>query len=204
MIIVIAGVNGGGKSSVIGQAIRANGGEYYNPDEVAQILMRSDPELTPANANIDAWTRGKDALVEAIEHDTDCILETTLGGSTIPSLLRKAADLGRSVHVYFVGLDSPERHIQRVRARVLNGGHDIPEEKIRQRYSSSILNMVNLAPYCTEVRVWDNSTERGSGSPSAVTVFHMLDGEFLRPPREDTPEWAKPIAVALLKNMNKK
>lgn len=50
-IHVLAGVNGAGKSSIGGAAVRQHGGEYFNPDEAARALREKDPTLTQADAN---------------------------------------------------------------------------------------------------------------------------------------------------------
>ena len=58
-LYVLAGVNGAGKSSIGGAAIRAAGGEYYNPDEAARALMAANPGLGQTEANAAAWQQGK-------------------------------------------------------------------------------------------------------------------------------------------------
>ena len=50
-VYVLAGVNGAGKSSVGGAAIRGFGGEYFNPDEAARQILRANPGLTQTEAN---------------------------------------------------------------------------------------------------------------------------------------------------------
>jgi predicted ABC-type ATPase len=65
----------------------------------------------------------------------DASFETTLGGNTIPALLEEAMAVGIEVLVRYVGLDSVDLHIARVRAGVARGGHDIPEGKIRERFA---------------------------------------------------------------------
>src|SRR5690606_8660249 len=104
-----------------------------------------------------AWKLGFDKLREAIEKDIDHTFETTLGGNSICSLLHQAIDKGVGVRIIFVGLSSPALHVQRVAERVTNGGHDIPEAKIRQRWSNAILNVMSLIPRCSTVTVFDNS-----------------------------------------------
>lgn len=156
-IYVLAGVNGGGKSSIGGAAFRESGADYYNPDEVARELMAVRPALMPAEANAAAWRRGRALLERVIRERLDFAFETTLGGNTIPRLLLEAARNGIDVHVWYVGLRSPELHVERVAARVRRGGHAIPEDAIRQRYDRSRLNLVQLLPSLTALRVYDNS-----------------------------------------------
>ena len=201
-IYVIAGVNGAGKSSIAGAAFR-EAGDYYNPDEVARKLIAADPRLTLEEANSATWHVGVQLLKRAMEEHLDFAFETTLGANTIPRLLSQAAKLGCKLYVWYVGLASPELHISRVRARVLQGGHSIPKELIRSRYERSRLNLIALMPSITALRVFDNSEQvdlaRGQ-EPKLRLVLHMLEGEILSPPDfKETPEWAKPIVAAALR-----
>jgi predicted ABC-type ATPase len=93
-IVVIAGVNGSGKSSIAGTAYRRSGGAYFNPDEVTGALLDNDPSLPETDANVLAWEMGRDRLDAALESRTNFALETTLGGRTITGLLLKVANLG--------------------------------------------------------------------------------------------------------------
>ena len=73
-----------------------------------------------------------------------------------------------------MGLASTELHIARVRSRVARGGHDIPEEKIRERYARSLLNLILVLPKLTELRVYDNSHEADPHTGVITTVkFHV-------------------------------
>jgi len=203
-IYVLAGVNGGGKSSIGGAAFRESGAGYYNPDEAARELIVAQPGLTSAAANAAAWRVGRTLLERAIRERLHFAFETTLGGNTILRLLGEAAKSGIEVLVWYVGLESPELHIERVAARVRRGGHPIPEEVIRQRYERSRLNLVQLLPSLTALRVYDNSDpadpEAGE-RPTPRLVLHLESGRILGP--EDlsqTPEWAKPIVAAALQH----
>ncbi|OHU92368.1 ZTL protein [Mycobacterium talmoniae] len=201
-LYVLAGVNGAGKSSVGGAAIRDFGGDYYNPDEAARALMAANPGLDQVRANSMAWQQGKRLLERAIGEHLDFAFETTLGGTTILRLLTEAAAAGIEVRVWYVGLASADAHIQRVRQRVRAGGHDIPESTIRRRYRHSRLNLVQLLPVLTELRVYDNSADADPAAgqaPHPVLVLHVKRGEIVGPPDlSATPEWAKPIVAAAL------
>lgn len=194
MITVIAGVNGAGKSSIIGSAIRHHGGHYFNPDEVAREIMNTD-KCNLAEANSKAWKRGYEMLCEAVRDDLDYVFETTLGGNSVPEQLRRACESGISVRILYCGLESPELHIQRVAERVINGGHDIPEEKIRQRWTNSIYNLGTMIPKCDQIKIYDNSTHLEDGKPSPKLLFSMSNRNFKTTPHKEIPDWAKPIAV---------
>jgi predicted ABC-type ATPase len=201
-LYVLAGVNGAGKSSIGGAAIRAAGGDYYNPDEAAAALIAANPALDQTEANAAAWQQGRKLLERAIDQRLDFTFETTLGGSTMPRLLTEAASRGIEVRVFYVGLGSAEAHIERVRQRVRAGGHDIPEADIRRRYRHSLLNLVQLLPTLTELRVYDNSAAADPAAghaPLPVLVLHMQGGRIVGPPDlASTPDWAKPIVAAAL------
>ncbi len=202
-IHVLAGVNGAGKSSIGGAAVRSFGGEYFNPDEAARRILDANPGLTQAEANGVAWQQGRRLLERAITERLDFAFETTLGGSTIPRLLTAAARQGIEVHIWYAGLASPELHIERVRARVRRGGHDIPEADIRRRFRHSRLNLIALLPALTSLRVYDNSTEGDpatGAAPTPALVLELRRGAILDPTDlARTPEWAKPIVAAALK-----
>ena len=126
-----------------------------------------------------------------------------ISANTIPRLLAQAASQGTEIYVWYVGLPSPELHIQRVQSRVRRGGHDIPAEHIHRRYEHSRLNLIELLPRLTALRVYDNSVNADPAAgrtPKPKLVLHIERGK-IRNPRDltQTPDWAKPIAAAALK-----
>ncbi|MEX0805320.1 MAG: AAA family ATPase [Candidatus Binatia bacterium] len=202
-IYVLAGVNGAGKSSIGGAAFRQSGADYYNPDDVARKLMSGNPTLTQVDANSAAWHEGVRLLKRAISERKDFAFETTLGANTIPRLLAQAASKGIEVYIWYAGLSSPALHIERVQARVRGGGHDIAAEHIHRRFEHSRLNLIELMPHLTALRVYDNSAAADPATgktPKPKLVLHMVHGR-IRNPRtlKHTPDWAKPIVATALK-----
>jgi predicted ABC-type ATPase len=202
-IYVLAGTNGAGKSSVAGARFRQSGGDYFNPDEATARILAANPGITTAEANSAAWHEGKRLLERAIAERLDFAFETTLGGHTISALLQEALHAGIEVRVWFVGLSSPELHIARVRSRVARGGHDIPEEKIRERYDRSRINLIELMPRLTELRVFDNSFEADphvGRIPRPALILHLAKGRIVdMVDLTETPPWAKPLVAAAVK-----
>lgn len=202
-IVVLAGVNGAGKSSVAGEAIRRRGGEFFNPDITARTLLDSNPGMTSEQANAQAWEFGRRGLERALAQGEFFAFETTLGGNTIADMLRNGAKQNAEIHMSFVGLASPELHIQRVKSRVAAGGHDIPEQKIRERYQTSRENLIRLMPHLASLRVYDNSAEadpkRGRRT-APILLLHMDGGKLVKhAPLEQIPAWAKPLLAVALK-----
>jgi predicted ABC-type ATPase len=203
-IYVLAGANGAGKSSVGGAMLLESGAEYFNPDEAALRFRSTNPGMTVEEANSAAWHQGKRLLGRAISERLDFAFETTLGGRTMANLLGQALSQKIiEVRILFVGLATPELHIARVRSRVTFGGHGIPEAKIRERYETSRLNLVDLMPMLTELRVYDNSVEgdpRRGIAPQPRLLLHMNRGKIVDMcDLMTTSEWAKPILATAIK-----
>jgi predicted ABC-type ATPase len=201
-IYVLAGTNGAGKSSIAGAMFRQAGAEYFNPDEAARLIQSANPGTSQADANAAAWQQGKRLLERAIAERCDFAFETTLGGRTITGLLERAMSSGIEVHVWYVGLDTPELHIARVRARVARGGHDIPEARVRDRFNTSRLNLIRLLPRLTELVVYDNSAEADphtGATPEPLLVLRWARGKITESCALPlTPGWAKPILAAAM------
>lgn len=199
-ILVLAGPNGGGKSSLAGVALRQRGAEYFNPDEATRRIRELAPTLSPKAANSMAWLAGRDRLIEAIDRGLQFAIESTLGGRTMTGLLLEAARGGASVRVWYVALASVEQHIVRVRARAERGGHDIPEARIRARYDASRKNLIRLLPHLAELMLWDNSLDRDPAAgqrPEPLLSLHVRHRKLLAScPLAWVPDWAKPIVLA--------
>ncbi|MCE7869176.1 ZTL protein [bacterium CPR1] len=202
-IYVLAGVNGAGKSSVAGATFRAAGADYFNPDEVAAKLRQADPGLSAAQSNSLAWESGRSLLERAIAQRLDFAFETTLGGSTLTGMLLRAVDLGFEVRIWYVGLSSVELHLARVKERVRRGGHDIPEDRIRERFDASRMNLIQLLLSLAELRVYDNSAAADPAQgeePKPVLLLHVRRGRLVKVrPLELVPDWAKPVLAAALR-----
>src|SRR5579864_6452459 len=110
--------------------------------------------------------------------------------------------VGIQVRIWYLGLSSPELHIARVGSRVARGGHDIPDTKIRERYDHSRLNLIQLMPNLTELRVYDNSREadpQAGVAPEPRLILHLARARIISSCQLiDTPEWAKPILRAAI------
>jgi predicted ABC-type ATPase len=79
-ILVLAGVNGAGKSSVGGSILQDHGLTWFNPDTYARALVR-ELGIDNTEANARAWQYGKSKLESAIANGTNYAFETTLGVS---------------------------------------------------------------------------------------------------------------------------
>ena len=200
VLLVLAGVNGAGKSSIGGNVmLRRAGLSWFNPDTYTRLLMEGGLALDEANAR--AWQHGLNLLDQAVAAGHSHAFETTLGGATMAQRIAAAAST-HDVLMWFCGLSSPEQHVSRVAKRVAAGGHGIPEAKIRERWVHAPLHLIELMPHVNELRVFDNSTEAATGQAVADPrlVLHVRTGVVQFPVAladlQHTPAWAKPIVKA--------
>jgi len=202
LIQVLAGVNGAGKSSIAGAAIRDAGQDWYNPDELARVMCTCFPKKSMLQINSEVWNEGLRRLKGAICDKSHFTFETTLGGNTITSTLLDAIAAGVPVSIWYCGLNSVELHIERVTARVARGGHDIPEDLIRSRYTTSMRNLCRLTPGLTQLAVYDNSHALDDkGQPDIRRLLHVVGSEVLELD-QNMPDWAKPIAAVSLRDIS--
>ena len=108
--------------------------EFVNSDEFAKSLSPFHPE----NASIQASRYMLLKIRYLLKKRSDFAVETTLATRTLLKTVRMAQAAGYSVTLLYFWLNSPELAIERVKARVEAGGHNIPEETVRRRYHVGI------------------------------------------------------------------
>ena len=94
---------------------------------------------------------------EYLNRGVSFAVETTLSSRNRVDLIRQAKSRGYEIHLIFVGLDSPERCITRVRSRAARGGHFIPDADVRRRYARSVANAALAIQLADTAKFYDNS-----------------------------------------------
>jgi predicted ABC-type ATPase len=174
VFLIVAGPNGSGKSSAYqGTDIEAFGRSVWiiNPDLLTGRI-REIEGLELAAANL-AAIRRIEAWLEASIHAHQTVgVETVLSTPKYRRLVEQAKRLGFEVRLIYVLLDSPDRNVERVRLRVMKGGHDVPEDKIRARYVRSLEQLPWFLEHADQAWLFDNSgaTPRRIGSKQAGVV----------------------------------
>ncbi|MGC4119327.1 MAG: zeta toxin family protein [Myxococcales bacterium] len=94
-----------------------------------------------------------------IEQQESFVFETVLSDPVGNKLefLGNAQRRGFTVVLCFIGLDSAETSEERVAMRVLQGGHDVPNEKIASRFPRTLANLKRAIAQLEGVLVFDNS-----------------------------------------------
>lgn len=93
--------------------------------------------------------------------------ETVLSHSSKIDLLLDSKSAGYKNYLYFICTVSPLINIERVAQRVKLGGHDVPQDRIIERYFKSLIALAEIIPLCHRVYLFDNSTEEKSLQPVA-------------------------------------
>lgn len=155
-LYIISGCNGAGKTtasySMLPEMLECS--EFVNSDEFAKGLSPFNPE----KASIQASRYMLMKIRYLLQRRLDFAVETTLATRTLLKTVRMAQDAGYSVTLLYFWLNSPELAVERVRARVEAGGHNIPEETIRRRYVVGIDYFFHYyAPVCERWILADNS-----------------------------------------------
>ncbi len=152
-LTLVAGPNGSGKSSLTASLALENTTCVIDPDAIARTLDAEKSEHAAFSAGREAVARSK-ALLRRREN---FILETTLAGNGALARLHEAKSAGYRTLLVYIALRTAELHIERVRLRVSQGGHDVPDSDIRRRYERSLLHAPKAMRLADEAVVLDNS-----------------------------------------------
>lgn len=141
-LFIISGCNGAGKTTasftVLPELLQVK--EFVNADEIARGLSPFQPEKVSIEAGKIMLRR----LQELMSQKEDFAFETTLSTRSFVGLIKRAKEQGYTVNLIYYWLDSVELAIERVKARVAEGGHNIPTDTIIRRYHAGLKNFINL------------------------------------------------------------
>lgn len=154
-IVIVAGPNGAGKTTFAASfLIQEKGfGAYINADPIAQGLS-----VDPVKSAI---TAGKMMLNQIEQHAArgeSFAFETTLSGTNYARRIPRWQQLGFRVTLLFLSLPTEDVAVARVKERVAQNGHHVPEETVRRRFHAGLRNFRDF--YCKVVDRWmfcDNS-----------------------------------------------
>lgn len=177
-LYIISGCNGAGKTtasySLLPEMLDCK--EFVNSDEFAKGLSPFDP----SKASIQASRYMLQKIRYLLKRGKDFAVETTLATRTLLKTAKMAQAAGYTVTLLYFWLNSPDLAVERVRARVEAGGHNIPEDTIRRRYATGIYYFFNLyAPICERWILADNSQIpfRVIADGSKNEIINMRDEE---------------------------
>ena len=182
-LYIISGCNGAGKTTasftILPEMLDCQ--EFVNADEIAKGLSPFQPE----NVSFQAGRIMIERIDELINLDVDFGFETTLTTLSYVNTIKFAKEKGYTVTLIYFWLDNVNLAIERVKLRVSEGGHNIPEEVIRRRYYRGMANLtskfINICDYWIVI---NNSTRpfnfvaEGQGSEELIihdtTVWEVI------------------------------
>jgi predicted ABC-type ATPase len=155
-IYIIAGPNGAGKTTFARRFIPStvNVTQFVNADLIAAGLSPFAPEREA----IQAGKLMLRQIAKLVNQGESFCFETTLAGRSYARMIPQWQGKGFAVHLVFLTLPDVETAIARVAARVTQGGHSIPEEVIRRRFTAGLANFHDLyKSLVTDWSLYDNS-----------------------------------------------
>ncbi len=173
-LIVVAGPNGSGKTSLTSQILKhewIEGCVYINPDSIAQEELGDWNKLENV---IKAAKIAEERRFNCIKNNQNIIFETVFSAFDKIEFLEYAKRQGFFIRLFFVGTNHPAINAKRITHRVLEGGHDVPITKIISRYSKSISNCCVAATFVDRLYVYDNSEDYSE----AKLLFRASNGKL--------------------------
>lgn len=155
---MIAGPNGAGKTTFAREFLLREAGvvHFVNADLIASGLSPLRPELAARQAGRLVLTE----LSRLAKARKDFAFETTLSGRTYLGLLNRWKTAGYQIEIVFLSLASVHIALQRIAARVRQGGHDVPRADVIRRFDRSWRNFQTLyRPIAHTWAVYDNSED---------------------------------------------
>lgn len=153
-MIVIAGPNGAGKSTLYETRVAPSfAGPFINAD----VIQREEMQDLSLDASYEAARLAASRRSEFLREGRDFATETVFSHSSKLDLVEDARSKGFTIILMHVGVDSSELSVQRVNARVGEGGHAVPEDKVRARYDRGAALIRKAVLKADRGMVFDNS-----------------------------------------------
>lgn len=181
-LIVLAGPNGSGKSTLYETRIAPT---FSAPFVNADIIQRDELGENDMNAAYKAAQIAADRRDTLLAERRSFATESVFSHPSKLDLIEAGKRLGYRVMLFHVCVEDPDLSVARVTERVKEGGHPVPEEKVRQRYDRNGPLIRQAALLSDIAHVFDNS--KLNHPPERVLTFTVGKPSFVA---TRLPGWA--------------
>ncbi len=189
-VYIIAGPNGAGKTTFAKKFLPkyVNCPHFVNADLIAQGLSPFSPRLVAIKA-------GKlvlEQIREFADRNVDFAFETTLAGKSYVRFLNELKNKGYAIRLFFLWIPNVDIALARIKERVADGGHDVPEQDVKRRFRRGLYNLFKLySPILNSWMLFDNS------SANPALIAEEKEGKLAIAERELWNDILKSIGVKL-------
>ncbi|MEX2212921.1 MAG: AAA family ATPase [Phycisphaeraceae bacterium] len=138
--IILGGPNGSGKTTFAREFLAMQNWPFLNADDIAAELSPDDVAAVAVSAGREFLRR----LDKVITDGNDFILESTLSGLTLRRTIERCRQAGFTVSLNMIFLSSAGASMKRIQTRVSKGGHFVPDDDVKRRYTRSLRNFWNI------------------------------------------------------------
>ena len=157
VLIVVAGPNGSGKTTITERLLThswTDNATHINPDIIAQEQFGG---WNNKEAVLKAANHAEEMRHNCIKNQQNFIFETVFSTQEKLDFIQQVIDAEYFVRLFFIATDSYKINEERIKIRMLKGGHTVPAEKIKSRYSKSIDNCSKVINLVDRAYIYDNS-----------------------------------------------
>lgn len=185
---LIGGPNGAGKTTLCSAEefqSRLDGVQFLNPDQLTLRLLQqrgvasfaAAPPQALRAANIDAAEAVFRQLEDAVTAGRLVGVETVLSTGKYQPLVERVRSLGGRFYLIYVSLASPALSLERVQRRVRQGGHDVPADRLAERWRRSLELLPWYAARADDFWVFDNSDSERHAPTLLARSWRLDSGE---------------------------
>lgn len=188
-LYILAGCNGAGKTTVayhiLPEILKCK--EFVNADEIAKGISPFQPDKVTYEAGKIMSRR----IADLMSQNKSFAIETTLSALTYRQKIKEAQSKGYCVTMIFFWLQSIDLAKERIRLRVMEGGHSIPDNVVERRYNKGLNNFFRyFLPICDNVMLFDNSNQspklimtKTKGRPNEIfdnEIYNKIQNCYVR------------------------
>ncbi len=191
---LLAGPNGAGKSSLYkaacAEGLIPSDAEFVNADLHERDHLQHVADLQERSEAARHWADSRrEALLQS---GASFVSETVFSHPSKLSLIEQAQELGYSVVLLVVCVDDPQMLLARVRQRVSEGGHDVPAQRILDRYPRTLQNLKQAVKLAHLAMLFHNPNI-GKGLPAAPQRVAVCRRGVVKQRVDVLPAWARQV-----------